>query len=227
MAIELGADVSRELYLGTIESGEPAKDDADGQAIWRAHQSASAIVNEFTVAERGVRTDVNLSDAGKQAALAKLVADLEKRVANSTQVAERIGKRAAESEAGMATSTFTKNDAVAEARAGEIRNFYRSANRDSRAKVVRDALDSGPDGLEVLSALLGAPRSMALLSDQIRAHVLDVLAQRHPQREQVARLKRGSEVALFGLNRAREFMRKRAGIVETPEQRLRRVEQGR
>jgi hypothetical protein len=39
MAIELGTDVPRELYLGVIEDGEPAKSDEDGQAARRYAQS--------------------------------------------------------------------------------------------------------------------------------------------------------------------------------------------
>jgi hypothetical protein len=218
--------LNRELYLGTIEDGEPAKNDEDGQAVWRAHQSAGAIVNEFAIAERGVRGDPNLSDAGKQAALAALVASFETRIGNSAAVAERIAKRAAVAEASMTTAAIAAPaTALAEQRAAEIRGYWRQSDREAQTKMLHAALDA--NDAEILSALLNAPRGLGLLTDQIRAHVLDTLASRNPQREQVTRLKRGSEVALFGLNRARKFLRERAGLTESAADRLRRVESGR
>jgi hypothetical protein len=162
MAVELGTDVPRELYLGVIEDGEPAKSDEDGQAIWRAHQSASAIVNEFSIADREIRSDVNLSDAGKRAKLAAQVAELEKRIGNSAQVAERIAKRAAESEASM-TTVAAPTTALEEQRAAEIRGYFRSSDREAQTKMLHAALDA--DDREILSALLNAPRGLGLLTD--------------------------------------------------------------
>lgn len=222
MAIELGRETGDRLYLGTFQD-EPAQGDEPMEALQRAHQSAASVVNDFSAAQREIASDANLSEAGKKAKLASSLAAFEKRLDNSTQVADRYAKQAAESDATITTAAIAApTTALAEQRAAEIRRYWRESDRAGQTKMLHSALDA--NDTEILSALLNAPKSMEMLMPPIRQHVLDTLAARHPQHEQVARLKRGSEVALFGLNRARKFLRDRSGITESAADRLRRVE---
>ena len=203
--------LNRELYLGTFEDGEPPKGDEPMEALWRAHQSASNIVNEWSQKEREIAADTSLSETGKRAKLQASVAELQTRIERSEAVATRYGKQASELEANITASVIGKPaNSIGEQRASEIRSLYRAADRETQTGIVHEALDQGDT--ETLSALLSAPRAFQLLTPQIRQHILDVLAERNPRHAEVARLKRGAEVASFGLTRAKSWIRDRAGV---------------
>lgn len=115
-------------------------------------------------------------------------------------------------------------DAAQAVRDSEIRRYFAEQDRSRQQAIVSSAIDSRD--FETLTAVLTAPASMKLLTSQIEAHVRrQVLQIQHgPELERVERTRRIAQTSRYALDRASSWVKQRAGITESPADRLRKVE---
>jgi hypothetical protein len=192
-------------YLGTWEDDVPGNGDRLLE-VYNAWRSASAMLEEWYERDAEINRDPHLNDDVKWTAKQKTLADYEERLSRLLAVVTRKADELARDEITLKRSLEgSRNDALAEVRAAEIRSWYSRLGMEQQGGVLREALDS--DDREVLSALLSAPRAFRLIPELLRRHiVLTLVNERAPELEHQ---RRAIRTAKFALDQARFFIHAR------------------
>jgi hypothetical protein len=184
------------------------------------------VVAEWPAAEAKVMQDVMLSTQVKTAALAKAVAELSTRLERVQAVVGAAKAKLEPDQAILIGTSASPNDAVGEMRAIECRTHFARLDSAQQIAVVHTALDEAHDGrdgdVEMLAAVLNAPRSLRSLPPGIEKRVRDTLLQRkNPQAVNAQRdISVAVQVAGFALDRVGNDIAQRAGITPDPRSRF-------
>ena len=211
MATIMSREVGGRVYTGTMTDPEVKGDDCE--QIFRSHDAAANTITSFDADAKLIEADVNLSAQGKAAALATATAK-HLAILDSVQgIADRASRQADDEQAALAPAK--QHDPAA---ASEVRSWFRSIPRADQISTVAGLLDS--NDFSTLSALLDPKFAvMKLLPTQIADHARRVMLEKQHGDALlgIERKKRISQVAQYGISRARTWVKARAGITETPQ----------
>lgn len=210
-----------QTYLGTWPSADVPKAGDPTEQLFRCFTTAQSVLDSWPSIESTIMQNLELSVAGKSAALKKQVAELSTRLDRAQGIVNAAKTKLESDQATLAGTSNKPNDIVTEARAIELRGWFGRMDSAQQHAVVISALDESHDGqqgdVELLAALLNAPRSMRSLPPPIEQRIRDVLLQRkNPQavQEQQA-MSVAIQTAGYALQRCREYISQRASM--TPE----------
>ncbi len=221
MPIEMGREAGERIYLGTMADVE-AKNDPHEQ-VFRAHNAAGHAITDYDAARKLVESDETLSPVGKAAKLQTATTEYLKRLDTVQVIADRAARAADEAEAALVVAG-KPTDPAQTVRDGEIRSWFAAQDRATQMSVVSSGIESRD--VETLAAILSAPKAMKLLPDAIANHARrQMLEIQHGAKlEAIERQRRIAVTAQFGISEARKWIKRTAGITESPADRLRRVE---
>jgi hypothetical protein len=197
-------------YLGSFDPADlPPKGDDDENLI-NAHTGFGAVLRDWNERCNLIDINPNLSAVGKTDAKAKALPEFEARFKPLDEVLASHEAKAETAEKEISgAQLFKAPDAVAAIRDGEVRGWFAKLPRGGKGgqvEIMQAALADNDE--ELLRAVLGAPRAMKLISDELRTHLIAAVAGvRYPDKiAAVDRQRRRVDVVKFASKRAREVL---------------------
>jgi hypothetical protein len=197
-------------YLGSFDPADlPPKGD-DAENLVNAHTGYGSVLRDWNERCNLIDINPNLSAVGKLDAKAKALPEFEARFKPLDEVVSKHGAAAEKAEAEISGAQLFKDANPVEAiRAGEVRAWFAKLPRGGKGgqvEVLQVAVADNDE--ELLRAVLGAPRAMKLIGDELRVHLIAAISgARYPKEtEAAARARRRVDVVKFAAQRAREVL---------------------